>query len=313
MSQFPYNIGFPSGGFGNTGGCGGCGNYGGGCGNCGGGCGGCNNAWTFFQDECYLPLGSMIDDRNMARNCSCNFRCCICGGWCAANGRCTRCENICIDNCERNRCCGCNQGCGCGCGCNQGCGPAVCRNRGTICLRKVSATQPTLGLAGATFELSGNTTNVIQSGTTNANGDLCFTHLPLDTYTLREIVAPPGYQINTTQPTIQVTPAMPNPTLEIHNQPIAAATGTVSVLAVGAGGVSISGVTVALQTSSGQTIATQITSANGMAVFSGVALGTYMLVPTQFPIGITPTNSPVPVSITSGALNPSAQITFGVI
>ena len=64
---------------------------------------------------------------------------------------------------------------------------------GSIKVTKVDADDTSLKLDGAEFELSQGGT-VIATGTTDANGEITFTDLPLGSYVLKETVLPDGYK-----------------------------------------------------------------------------------------------------------------------
>jgi hypothetical protein len=202
-----------------------------------------------------MVLGEFIDDDNISRNCGCDFRCCICGGWCASNGICTRCENVCIDRCEDcdRRCdrCGrrgyrsdCGDRCGrrgyrgdCGCRGRRGDLAVDCvvegdwdrlgecdrgrRRAGTISIRKLDALNRTLPLAGAGFELQDRDGMVVANGYTNEEGRLHFRFLPEGTYFLRETAAPVGYVLDTASVPVILTPRERHANLEVTNTPIA--------------------------------------------------------------------------------------------
>ncbi len=295
MSQYRCNMAFETPRSPNSGCCGCC----------------CGNS----RDDCYMQLGTVIDDCNLARNCSCNYRCCICGGWCGADCICTRCGNPCIDNCDRcDEQMGCGCGCGCGCGGRRDCGCAGndvcgCRRRGLICLHKVAANNTALALAGAEFELQKLDGTVLNTGTTDANGDLCFHNLRNGTYVLRETAAPAGYQLNPSYVTVELTPCDHREFLEITNTPIA---GMVSILAADAANPAITfpGITVRLNNLAMQTIATAITDANGIAAFANVPFGTYTAIPVNSPAGYTLPGIPTTVTVSAATPSPSATIGF---
>ncbi|TCD53697.1 LPXTG cell wall anchor domain-containing protein [Alloscardovia theropitheci] len=70
---------------------------------------------------------------------------------------------------------------------------------------KVDSTDMTRPLRGATFELRDSSNRIIDTQTSDDNGDLSFRKIKPGTYTLRETQAPEGYDINSTVWTVVVT------------------------------------------------------------------------------------------------------------
>ena len=278
---------------GNCGGPGfGCGCCGCGCGCCGrgGGCGGkCGCGW---YDECFLMLGKVIDDTNLAPNCSCRCRCCICGGWCGSNCRCVRCGNVCIDNCRWGDCC--------------------CRAPGgRICIHKVDANDRTMPLACAEFELQDSNCMPCAIGCTDANGNVCFSGLRNGTYFLREVTPPAGYQLNQDVTSVTLTPFENQIFLEIADTPIVPATGSITVMAraVNNGGAPLSGLRIGLMNASAGTVATATTDATGTARFAGIPFGTYTVNALDTPAGST-TPGPIQVTVSADSPHPVIAIDF---
>ena len=77
---------------------------------------------------------------------------------------------------------------------------------GSLEITKVDGEDTATKLSGAEFELQNSTgTNVIQTGTTNAQGKYTFNNLPVGSYKLVETKAPEGYRILTEPITINIT------------------------------------------------------------------------------------------------------------
>lgn len=163
-------------------------------------------------------------------------------------------------------------------------------------------------LAGAVFELE-NVFGAIQTGTTDAAGEHCFRNLPFGQYTVRETVAPTGYQINPNVTTINLTRNESCVLLEVLDLPV---NGTVTVTAVSATvpSTTFPGIVVNLVNSSMQAIATATTNASGVATFANVPFGTYTLIPLNTPAGYVPPGIPATVTVSQATPNPSAQIGF---
>ncbi len=272
MSQFPFNPATGETVFSNFGGC------------------GCNRGT-------YIPIAAAIDDTNIAPNCSCNNRCCICGGWCGTDGKCVLCERVCTQNCFRDC------GCGCGCGCGMG------NQTGIICLRKINANNRSQALADAVFELRNTAGAVLTSGTTNDNGELCFPNLALGTYMLMETVTPSGFQPNPNPITVTLTQCEQRVFLEITNLPQA---GTVTATAVNAlvPTTTLAGVSIALQDAAMNVISTGITNGAGVVSFSNVPFGAYRLVALSAPPGYTLPTTPVTTTVSNQTPNPAVVLPF---
>lgn len=69
-----------------------------------------------------------------------------------------------------------------------------------ITVKKVDATNPALGLAGATFKISKTDGSYTATGVTGEDGTYTFEDLTAGTYAITETEAPPGYQIDTPEP-----------------------------------------------------------------------------------------------------------------
>lgn len=70
----------------------------------------------------------------------------------------------------------------------------------SITVKKVDASNPTKGLAGATFSISKTDGTFTATGTTGADGKYEFRSLPAGTYAVTETAAPAGYDIDTPEP-----------------------------------------------------------------------------------------------------------------
>ncbi|MDR3050726.1 MAG: hypothetical protein LBU67_03280 [Oscillospiraceae bacterium] len=261
---------------------------------------------TFGRFGCvqgdFIPICEAIDDSNIAADCSCNFHCCICGGWCASDGRCVLCGNVCTHNCFKDCDCGC--GCDC-CGHHHG-RHKGCNALGTLCVRKVSAVDRT-PLANATYQLQNAAGAPLRTGVTNAQGELCFTNVTLGTYSLVETVPPQGYQPNPLATTVSLTEEEPQLFLELTDLPI---TGTVTAAALSAAcNMPISGVTLALSDCNTNQVAVGTTDASGLVTFMNIPLGSYMVSATTPPPGFGPA-APQMVTVSATMPNPAAVLTF---
>lgn len=290
-------------------GCSSCGNWG--CGNWG-----CNiwptqqgNSWTFgTNDQCIIPINQPIDDSKIAPNCSCGFRCCICGGWCGANNRCTSCGNCCIHNCSIGNC-GCNQGIGCGCnqGSGCGCGTGCNTQPGRVCVRILNATTGA-GVPGATVELVDANQNVVGTKTTDSQGMVCFENLRLGSYFVNVTAVPAGYNPVTASILVTLNQCQCQALVDIPVTGSAIVTGTIAVVAVSAASqtTTLPGATITLFDAGNNPVGTTTTDANGLAIFSNVPVGTYSAIASSAPAGY---NLPIlPVSVVTTTAMPSVTV-----
>ncbi len=137
-------------------------------------------------------------------------------------------------------------------------------------------------LAGATFELKNAAGKVVETGTTDVNGQLTFKDLALGTYTLVETSAPAGYQISAKSQAIVISADSPDQTQTVADDAIK---GQLTITKVDrVTGTKLAGATFELKDAAGN-VATGTTDANGQLVFGDLSLGTYTLVETTAPAG----------------------------
>ena len=96
-----------------------------------------------------------------------------------------------------------------------------------ITVKKVDATNPALGLAGATFEISKTDGSYTATGVTGQDGTYTFTRLTAGTYAITETDAPPGYQIDTPEPQYVSVPQTNEAVVVFTDTPPSTANGSI--------------------------------------------------------------------------------------
>ena len=156
-------------------------------------------------------------------------------------------------------------------------------------------------LQGAGFRLYDASGSQVAEGYTGANGKLTFADLKLGSYTCKEFQAPTGYELDDT-----AFPVVLNQNGQVlkvtrENKLI---TGSIEILKVDADtGKALAGVTYRLYDSAGNKIADAITDTDGKAVFSGLALGSYIYQEISAPEGYVVDDTKYQITITTEALN----------
>ncbi|MFA9381846.1 MAG: collagen binding domain-containing protein, partial [Acetanaerobacterium sp.] len=173
---------------------------------------------------------------------------------------------------------------------------------GQVRLSKVDADNPSVPLQGAVFELYNNRGGVVDSGTTDENGEILFEDLQFRNYVLKEISAPNGY-LRGEEYKFRLTSDQPSgEPLEItyENQ---MGRGNVLVTKRSTKGSLLRGALFTLYDGSGTALATATSNSDGEVVFSDLVVGEYTIRETKAPSGyyIADTVIQVTVSIDSGA------------
>ena len=156
-------------------------------------------------------------------------------------------------------------------------------------------------LQGDGFRLYDASGSQVAEGYTGANGKLTFADLKLGSYTCKEFQAPTGYELDDT-----AFPVVLNQNGQVlkvtrENKLI---TGSIEILKVDADtGKALAGVTYRLYDSAGNKIADAITDTDGKAVFSGLALGSYIYQEISAPEGYVVDDTKYQITITTEALN----------
>jgi len=159
--------------------------------------------------------------------------------------------------------------------------------KGSLTVTKVDA-ETKAPLANAKFELRDATNQVVQTGVTDANGQLSFNELALGTYQLIEVTAPTGYQLNTEAQQVVISDDAANQTVTVADMavPVVVPKGQLTITKVdSATGATLAGATFDLKDTTGKVVATGVTDAQGQLSFADLTLGSYTLVETAAPNG----------------------------
>lgn len=151
-------------------------------------------------------------------------------------------------------------------------------------------------LSGIHFVLADSSGATVGGGTTDENGILTFSGLPLGVYTLTETATQNGYVLDGTPITITLNENGQTVTQNISNTP---ARGSVSVLKTDSEtGAALSGVHFELRDEAGALCAEGDTGADGILTLPNIPLGSYVLQETSTPEGYVPDHTQRTVSIT---------------
>jgi len=180
---------------------------------------------------------------------------------------------------------------------------------GSVAVKKVDAADGTTGLAGAVFEVRDSSgAKVSMVGPTVADGSAVASKIVPGDYSLVEVTAPAGYDLNPTPLPVTVTAGQNSPVAyTFQDTKSAPATGAVSVVKRDAADASrtLSGAVFELRDGSGAVVETVgPTAADGSATKSGIPAGDYLLVETKAPAGYTVNAAATPVTVTAGETSP---------
>jgi len=154
-------------------------------------------------------------------------------------------------------------------------------------------------LAGATYELTDSTGKVVMSNLeTNSNGQIAIKGLALGSYTLKEITAPTGYQVNST-PINFTIPTDGNLTIGLGQADVAD-TGNVTLTKTDAQDKLLPGAIYNLLDSNGNILqGNLVTDKNGVIGITGLEPGSYSFVEIKAPEGYDINPDPIKFEITS--------------
>jgi len=114
---------------------------------------------------------------------------------------------------------------------------------GTLNLQKVDSTNPTKPVGGATYEIRDSASNLVGTITTASDGWAYASGLPWDTFSIKEIIAPPGYTLDPTTYFVSFDATSTTVWLYVKDTPIAA--GPAITTTLGVAGIQTTGIEVA--------------------------------------------------------------------
>ncbi len=179
---------------------------------------------------------------------------------------------------------------------------------GKLIITKVDASNTNAKLQGAKFELIDSTNKVVATETSDANGQIEFPNLPYGSYTLKEITAPSGYELDSTL--ISVTINSSSVTKEVKNNKIPL--GSIKINKVDADSTTtvLKDAKFELRDSTGKTVLeTKTTNTNGVVEFTGLLYGTYQLVEIDAPADYELDPTPIVITIDGTTPNVVKQVT----
>ncbi|MBC1400693.1 LPXTG cell wall anchor domain-containing protein [Listeria booriae] len=171
---------------------------------------------------------------------------------------------------------------------------------GTLIITKQDTTtkQP---LSGATFEIQDTSGNIIQSSlTTDFEGKITITDLPLGDYNLIETTAPTDYQLDSTPIPVTITKATSTENIHYLTVDNTLITGSVTLTKLDSENpeITLQGATFDLQDNEGNTIATNLaTDTTGQITITDLLPGDYTFIETSAPTGYQLDPTPIPFTI----------------
>lgn len=151
-------------------------------------------------------------------------------------------------------------------------------------IKKVDDSTPAENLAGAQFEVRNSAHVLVDRGETDANGELVFTNLPYDTYTVKEVKGIPGYTLDTTSQTLNANLILNGGTNVLtfvnHKQD-----GGIRFKKVDKENnlILLEDAEFTLYNASGDVVDIQTTGTNGVIEFTGLPYGDYTIKETKAP------------------------------
>ncbi len=162
-------------------------------------------------------------------------------------------------------------------------------------------------LAGAVFEITG-LNGFERKVTTGDNGSISLSGLPWGTYTVKEVKAPQGYELNYKSQTVNINAKNVNLTQGLTFTDIRL-NGSIKVTKLSKDGVKLSGAefTITGENNFKKVITTDI---NGIATLNNLPWGTYTIKETKAPLGYTLSDKTQYVTINSEDVSQLQSLTF---
>lgn len=165
-------------------------------------------------------------------------------------------------------------------------------------------------LAGAEFIVLNSNMTIVGQVTTNANGIANVKDLPYGKYTVIEVKAPDGYELDTTPKDITVSKNNPNgkaSIIVVNKKKIT--TGALEVIKKDETGKLLAGAEFDVRDANGKVVGRITTGANGLATLKNLPYGTYKLIETKAPDGYELDATPKTVTVSKEDLNGVVSIT----
>ena len=177
--------------------------------------------------------------------------------------------------------------------------------KGSLEITKIDAVTKA-PLQGAKFNVLNSVGKVVGTGTTNVQGQLTISNLPLGSYTYVEIAAPAGYVLNNTPVSFSITTNGQVVTENVANQEMKGSLEITKIDAVTK--TPLQGAIFNVLNASETVVETGTTNAQGQLIISNLPAGNYTYVETTAPTGYVLNNTPVPFSITTNGQVVTANI-----
>lgn len=183
---------------------------------------------------------------------------------------------------------------------------------GTLTLKKIDEITG-VGLSGAEYELTDSKGEIIMSNAvTDASGKLSIKNLPYGTYTLKEVKAPDGYQLNSTPLTVTIPD---NDVIDVNaEQKDAPEVGGVLLKKINPDtNAVIAGTTFNLLDKTGKVIQSGlVTDLNGEIAVENLPTGQYSFVETAPAAGYEANSTPINFVVVAGQVTPVELKKFNV-
>ena len=160
-------------------------------------------------------------------------------------------------------------------------------------------------LKGAVFEIFGSDGKSYGKQTTDSAGKAIWDELPMDTYTIKEVSAPKGYQITSERFTCQITESQLHGKVTVSNE---VAKGSITILKINELGRTLEDAEFTIYNSDGEALETKKTLSNGEVIFDHLPLGVYTIEETNPPEGYVPLKVTKTVEITESKPDGNIQI-----
>lgn len=160
-------------------------------------------------------------------------------------------------------------------------------------------------LKGAVFELFSSAGRSMGKVTTDSNGKAIWDNLYLDTYKVKEVSAPRGYEIKSETFSITITENHLNESLTVSDE---IAKGSVTILKVNELGRTLEDAEFAIYNSDGEEVDKKKTLSNGEVIFDHLPLGTYTIKEINAPEGYVPLTTTKTIEITESKPDNNLQI-----